>query len=221
VLSETALAPVPAGVPLTVAALTGCSVATGMGAVLHEAQVRPGSTVAVFGCGGVGISVVLAALVSGAARVVAVDPDPDRRKLALQVGATDAVEPEAEVLRELEPAGYDYTFESAGTLPAMELAIAVAAHTGVVTLMGLPSPTARLEVPVFELITSAKKVIGCNMGRMRPHVDFPTYFRLFEQGRLPLDALVGPTFDLEDAAAAFDVAIAGSIGRVLLTTSVS
>ena len=219
VLRERSLAPVPDSVPLTVAAVTGCAVVTGLGAVLTHAKVRPGSTVAVCGCGGVGASMIMGARVSGAARVVAVDPDPDRRRLALEVGADDAVEPDPGVLSELQPLGFDYTFEAAGRTDAMELAVASAAPTGVITVTGLPSGEARLNLPVLEFTIAGKTLIGCNMGSMRPHVDFPAYFDLYSRGRLPLDALVGETLSLEQAADGFERARTAR-ARVLLTTDV-
>ncbi len=218
VLREASLAPVPDGVALEVAAVTGCAVATGMGAVLKDAKVRPGSTVAVIGCGGVGTSAVMASLVSGAARVVAVDPNPQRRALAIAAGATDAVEPSLDALRELEENGFDYVFESAGRIDAMALAVAATGFTGTTVLMGLPSPLETLALPVFELINRCKTIVGCNMGRLSPNVDFPAYFRLYLAGRLPLDALVGATVPIEEAARGFQLAHEGSTLRVLLTT---
>jgi len=218
VLREGSLAPVPDGVPLSVAAVTGCAVTTGVGAVLNDARVRAGATVAVFGCGGVGISAVMGARLSGAARVVAVDPNPVRRKLALQVGATDAVEPDLDVLFALEAGGFDYTFESAGRVEAMDMAVAAAAAVGTITLMGLPSPDVRLALPVSAFANANQRLLGVNMGRLRPHVDFPSYFRLYQRGLLPLDVLVGSTVDLEQAADAFAAAVEGRSLRVLLTT---
>lgn len=217
---ERSLAPVPEAVPLTVAAVTGCAVVTGFGAVVNDARVRPGSTVAVFGCGGVGASAIMGARISGAYRVVAVDPDPRRRLLALEVGANEAVEPDAAVLRELEPEGFDYTVEATGRVEAMELAVAVARPTGVITLTGLPSGEARLALPILEFTNTAKTLIGCNMGRMRPHVDFPAYFALYSSGRLPLDALIAAQLPLEEVARAFELARSGAGARVLLTTPV-
>jgi S-(hydroxymethyl)glutathione dehydrogenase/alcohol dehydrogenase len=218
VLREGSLAPVPDDIPLTVAAVTGCAVTTGVGAVLNDAWVQAGATVAVFGCGGVGASAVMGARACGAARVVAVDPNPVRRRLALEVGATDACPPDLDALRDLEPAGFDYTFESAGRTDAMELAVAVTGPTGTVTLMGLPAPEARLALPVQAFVNANQRILGVNMGRARPHVDFPTYFRLYSAGRLPLDALVSSTVDLEQAPAAFTSAAEGTALRVLLTT---
>lgn len=220
VLREGSLAPVPAGVPLPIAAATGCAVVTGMGAAINDAKVRPGSTVAVFGCGGVGASIIMGARISGAARIVAVDPNPVRRELATQVGATDVVEPSHDALRELEPSGYDYTFESAGHIAATEMAVEVAGAAGVITLVGLTQSEARLSLPVLEFTNSAKQLIGSNMGRLRPNIDFPAYFRLYESGRLPLDALIGALLPLDQAADAFALARSGSAARVLLVTPV-
>jgi Zn-dependent alcohol dehydrogenase len=218
VLREGSLAPVPDGVPLTVAAVTSCAVATGFGAVMNDAQVRPGSTVVVLGCGGVGASAVMGASLSGAARIVAVDPLAARRALALEIGATDAVEPSLDLLLDLEPAGFDYAFESAGRIDAMELAVAATGATGTTVLMGIPSADARLALPVAQLVNLSKRIVGCNMGRLRPHLDFPAYFRLYEAGRLPLDTLVGDTVGFAEAADGFARARQGDALRVVITS---
>jgi Zn-dependent alcohol dehydrogenase len=211
------LVPVPDGVPFEVAAVTGCAVVTGMGAVLTIARVRPGSTVAVMGCGGVGMAAVMAARLAGAERVVAVDPNPQRRALALQLGADDAVAPDADALLALQPGGYDYAFESAGRVEAMSLAVAVTGAAGTTVLMGLPPPETELPVPVLGFLFAEKRLLACNMGRMRPNLDFDRYFRLYLRGRLPLDALVSAAVPLDDAAAAFARAERGEGIRTVLS----
>lgn len=215
VLRERSLAAVPDGVPPAVAAVAGCAVATGFGAVVNDARVVPGASVAVLGCGAVGASAVMAAAASGAVRVVAVDPNADRRKVALTVGASDAVTPDA--FAELEPGGFDFTFEATGRIEAMEMAVTAAAPTGTVTLLGLPPADARLELPVLAFIIGSKRLIGSNMGRLRPAVDFPAIFGLYLRSVLPLDALVGAEVDIERAAEAFDLARQGAAIRVVLT----
>lgn len=216
VLRERSLAPVPDGVPPAVAAVVGCAVATGFGAVVNDAAVRPGATVAVLGCGAVGMSTVITAVASGATRVVAVDPQPDRRRLALTVGATDAVEPSAVALRDLAPAGFDVVFEASGRIDAMQLAVAATGASGTVVLLGLPSADTRLALPVLDFIGGAKRLVGSNMGRLRPAVDFPAIFALYLAGKLPLDALIGAKVRLDDAAEAFDLAARGAAIRVVL-----
>lgn len=217
VVRERSLTPVPDGVPSSVAAVAGCAVATGFGAVVNDARVRPGTTVAVIGCGAVGTSAVMASAASGASRIVAVDPNPDRRRLALHVGATDAVPADAGALAELGTAGFDYTFEASGRIDAMEVAVAAAGPTGTVTLLGLPPADAHLALPVQAFIGAGKRLIGSNMGRLRPNVDFPAIFSLYLAGKLPLDALVGAELPLERAGEAFALAAAGDTIRVVFT----
>lgn len=216
-VGERSLVRVPEGVPLEVAAVTGCAVVTGMGAVLTVARTRPGSTVAVIGCGGVGMAAVMAARLAGAERVVAVDPNPQRRAVALQVGADDAVPPDRDALLELQPSGYDYAFESAGRVEAMSLALAVIGAAGTTVLMGLPAPETTLPVPVLNFLYAEKRLLACNMGRLRPNLDFDRWFRLYLRGRLPLDALVSARLPLAEAAAAFASAERGEGVRTVLT----
>jgi S-(hydroxymethyl)glutathione dehydrogenase / alcohol dehydrogenase len=216
VLRERSLARVPDDVPLEVAALIGCAVVTGAGAVVNDAQLRPGSTAVVLGCGGVGLSAVMAARMSGAARVVAVDPNPVRREQALLVGATDAVAPEGDAALELEPGGYDYAFESTGLVRVMEQAVALTGLAGTTTLMGLVEAGERLALDVQGLVIGNKRLLGVNMGRLRPHVDIPELFRAYRTGLLPLNRLTRTAFGLEEAAAAFEAAVRGDVVRVQL-----
>jgi alcohol dehydrogenase len=218
VLREISLVAVPASVPLEVAAVTGCAVVTGLGAVLNDAQVSAGATVAVFGCGGVGLSAVMGARLVGAARIIAVDPDERRRALALQVGATDAAPPDLEALRTLEPDGVDYGLEASGNPQAMVLALDFAASMGTVVLVGLPSGEVSLPVPVTRFAGLNQRLVGCNMGGLRPNIDFPRYFRLYADGRLPLDMLTSTKVPIEEAARGFALARDGQSPRVLLTT---
>lgn len=217
VVGEESLVAVPDGVPLDVAAVTGCAVVTGMGAVLTVARLRPGSTVAVMGCGGVGMAAVMAARLAGAERIVAVDPNPQRRQLALEAGADDAVTADAGAVLALQPQGYDYAFESAGRVEAMSLAVAVTGAMGTTVLMGLPAPETELPVPVLDFLFAEKRLLACNMGRLRPNVDFDRYFRLYLRGRLPLDRLVTARMPLDDAAEAFARAERGEGVRTVVT----
>jgi alcohol dehydrogenase len=159
----------------------------------------------------------MAARLAGAERVVAVDPNPQRRALALQLGADDAVAPDADALLALQPGGYDYAFESAGRVEAMSLAVAVTGAAGTTVLMGLPPPETELPVPVLGVLFAEKRLLACNMGRMRPNLDFDRYFRLYLRGRLPLDALVSAAVPLDDAAAAFARAERGEGIRTVLS----
>ncbi|HWL44440.1 MAG TPA: alcohol dehydrogenase catalytic domain-containing protein [Ilumatobacter sp.] len=217
VVQESAAVPIPKAVPLGVAAVVGCAVATGLGAVLNVAEVRAGSTVAVFGCGGIGASVLLGAALAGAEQIVGIDPNPARRTAAATYGATVAVEPDEGVLRELAPSGYDYVFEASGHVEAMELAVRMTRWGGTTTLIGAPRPGARFSIDALELVITHRRVLGCNMGNLRPHVDFDAYFRLYTRGLLDLQALVTRTVPIDDIAGAFQIAAAGEGVRTVVT----
>lgn len=216
VVRERSLVSVPDAVPLSVAAVTGCAVVTGLGAVLNDAALGAGQTAAVFGCGGVGLSAVMGARLSGAARVTAVDVDASRGEIALAAGATELSSPVADELREIEPAGFDVIIETSGNLAAMQLALQVAAPMATIVLVGLPPPEVSLPVPVQQFAGRTQRLVGCNMGGLRPNVDFPRYFRLYAQGQLPLDLLCGTSIPLREAALGFRMAERRESVRVLL-----
>jgi len=191
--------------PFNVAALVGCAITTGTGAVLNRARVKAGSTVAVFGAGGVGLSAIMAARLAGAATVVAVDPAPPRREVALELGATHAVAPEearAEVA-DLAPAGVDYAIESSGAAGAVASAYAAVRRGGTLVCVGIPPEDAVVELPGAALVRDEKIVTGSLYGSCRPHTDMPMLLDLFLEGRLPLDRLVGTTYPLDEIDRAF------------------
>ncbi|HET7571093.1 MAG TPA: alcohol dehydrogenase catalytic domain-containing protein [Gaiellaceae bacterium] len=198
VVDASAVLPVPDGVPLTAAAVVGCAVVTGYGAVFRLAEVKPGATVAVVGCGAVGVAAVASAAAAGAGRVVALDPDPARREAALAFGASETHAPE-----DAPPLAADAVLEAVGSGEAARLAVALARRGGAVVLMGLPAAGSRLELDHLDLVVGQKRLLGCNMGNVRPEVDVPAIFELAAAGRLDLAGFVGGTFPLAEAAAAF------------------
>lgn len=216
-LRQRSVAPVADGVPLEVAAVAGCAAVTGFGAVTRDADLRPGEHVVVVGSGSVGIAAVLSAIAAGAGRVVAVDPVPARREWALTAGADAAVAPDAEAIREALGGQAAVVIESAGTVAAAELAVEVAAPGGRIVLAGLPGPDARLALPLQRVANLGLRIVGCNMGGLRPHVELPRMFGLHAAGRLKLDLLVGEQYPFSAAPAAFAQASSGAAGRVLLT----
>lgn len=216
VVREISLARVPKGVPLEVAAVSGCAAVTGLGAVLNVVKVRAGSTVAVFGCGGIGASAIMGARLAGAERIVAIDPSEERRLATLSWGATDAATPDLDELRALEPSGFDYAFEAAGRVDALQLAFQSVGLMGEVAILGLPPVGSEYSLPALEWVTHCKRVTGVNMGSFRPNIDFDRYFRLHARGLLPLDELISAKLPITDAAAAFDLAIQGAGIRILL-----
>jgi S-(hydroxymethyl)glutathione dehydrogenase/alcohol dehydrogenase len=205
---------IPDDISFEVAAVLGCSVVTGAGAVLNVAQVRPGASVAVLGCGGVGVNAVMAAAAAGATTVVGVDPDPVRRELAEGLGATLTCPPDLDVLRGLRPGGFDVVIECVGRPAAMELATALLSRGGCAVLVGAAPEGTTFAVDALALILDQKRILGCLRGDIRPDRDFPMLFDLHRSGALALDRLVTHRFPLSQVAEAF--ANAGS-GRGLRT----
>lgn len=197
VLKESSAVKVPDDVPLEIAAIIGCAVSTGMGAVTNIAGVTTGSTVAVFGCGGVGLCAIMGSKVSGAAQIVAIDPVPGRREAAVKLGATEAVEPVEADLWRLAPDGFDYVFECAGRTDAMEMAIRVTRRGGDVVLIGAATRNASINVMALDFVVSQRHIHGCATGDIKPNVDFDRYFQLYRRGLLNLGALISSRVPLK------------------------
>jgi S-(hydroxymethyl)glutathione dehydrogenase/alcohol dehydrogenase len=206
--------------PLDVVAVVGCAVATGVGAVQHTAQVPAGATVAVIGCGGVGLSSIQGARLAGAARVVACDISPDKLEVARRVGATDTVDASAgdavAGLRDAAPEGLDYVFDAIGRIETTEQAIAAVGLGGAVVIVGLPptGTTARFEP--LALAEANQRILGSNYGSVDPQRDIPRLVDLYMDGDLDLDSLISGRRPLEEAVAALDDLAAGRSLRTLL-----
>lgn len=194
--------------PLEEAALFGCAVLTGAGAVINTAGVRAGQTVAVVGLGGVGLCALLAAVASGAREIVAVDVLPQKLAFARQLGATatfDAREENVvEAIRERTRGGVDFAFELAGTANALELAWAITRRGGVTVTAGLPHPSARLPVPIGQLVAEERTLKGSYIGTAVPARDVPRLIDLYRNGRLPVDRLLSGRLSLEEINLGFD-----------------
>jgi alcohol dehydrogenase len=206
--------------PLDIAALFGCAVVTGVGAVINTAQIRPGSTVAVVGLGGVGLSGLLGAVLAGAGRIVAIDLADDKLGLARQMGATDTVnarEPDhVTQVRDLTDGGVDYAFDFAGTIPAMETAYLVTRWGGTTVSAGL-SPIGRdFAFKQSLLVTEEKTIKGSYMGSCVPVRDIPRFISLYQQGRLPVDRMVSRRVGLDELNEGFDRLQAVATVRQLL-----
>ncbi|HEX5190430.1 MAG TPA: Zn-dependent alcohol dehydrogenase [Streptosporangiaceae bacterium] len=206
--------------PLDVVALIGCAVATGMGAVANTAGVEPGATVAVIGCGGVGLSVVQGARLAGASRIVAIDVRPEKTALAARLGATDQAnasmnDPVAAV-RDLVPDGVDYAFDAIGLTSTTSQAIAMLGLGGAAVIVGLPPDGATVSFEPLALAESDQRILGSNYGSVRPATDIPALVDRFMAGELELDALVSARLPLESAAAALDDLESGRALRTLL-----
>ena len=207
----------PAAVPASVAALIGCAVTTGVGAVLNTAQVRPGSSVAVFGAGGVGLSAVLGARLAGAGRIIVVDAVAGKRDVALACGATDFLVADADVaaaIRSLtQGRGADYVFEAVGAPAVQETCLAAARPGGTIVLAGLAPMGSSTNLPGALLTRQEKTVKGSYYGSASPARDFPLLADLYLQGRLDLDQLVTRTYRLEEINDAYADMLAGRVAR--------
>ncbi len=220
VVPEVCCVSLPAAVPLEVAALIGCAVTTGVGAVLNTAQVRPGSSVAVFGAGGVGLSVVLGAKLAGAGPIIAVDRAEAKGDIALSFGASDFVlaGPGAgdEIRRRTGGRGADYVFEAVGLPAVQEECLAAARPGGVVVFAGLAPMGSSTNLPGALLTRQEKTVKGSYYGSANPARDFPHYAALYLRGQLALDKLVSRTYPLEAINEAYAAMLSGETARGLI-----
>lgn len=200
---------VPAALPFEEAALIGCAVATGVGAALRTAAVPSGAGVAVWGLGGVGLSALQGALIAGASPVVAVDPDPAKRALALDLGASRVVDPTAEdpvaaVLEATGGLGADFTFEAVGIEATILQALAALAIGGRMVLLGAAPRDLRVPLDARLLLGRQQAVVGCIYGSSHPGVDFPTFARWGLEGRLKLSAFVSRRVSLSEVPEIID-----------------
>ena len=199
------------------AALFGCAVLTGVGAVINTARVQAGSTVAVLGLGGVGFSALLAAVASGAREVVALDLSDAKLALARELGATatfNAARPDAaDEVRALTRGGVDFAFEMAGAIPAMELAWRITRRGGSTVSAGLPHPDKRFALPPVQLVAEERTLRGSYIGSAVPARDIPRYIEMYQRGKLPVDRLMGETLLLDDINRGFDRLATGQAMR--------
>ena len=208
---------VPQEVPGATAALFGCALLTGAGAVESTVTVRPGDSVVVVGLGGVGLSAVMAAASAGAAPLVAVDPVEAKRALALELGATHALPPgQVEEVRELTGGGARYVVEAVGHEQAMADAFAMTARGGATVLVGLPHPDRKLTLPAVQVVAEARQVLGSYMGSSSPQRDVPRLVELWQRGRLPVERLASGECGLDGVNAALDALADGTAVRQLL-----
>ena len=215
VVPAAAAIPLPDGVDPAVAALIGCCVSTGVGAVLKTAAVPAGASVAVIGLGGVGLSCVMGAALAGASRIVAIDRVATKLDVARAVGATDglvATDDRAatiEALRDLTDGGPDYVFEAIGRVATVELAIECLPLGGTAVLVGMTPLEARASFAVYPLVDGSRRILGSNYGFADPATDFARYAALHLAGRLPIDRLIDRRIALDDLEGAFDRLRAG------------
>jgi S-(hydroxymethyl)glutathione dehydrogenase/alcohol dehydrogenase len=215
-LHENALVKVREDMPMDLAALIGCAVITGYGAIVHTAKVEPGSTVVIFGAGGIGLSAINAAHIAGAARIIAVDMDDGKLALAKSFGATDGINAKngdavAQIL-ELTQGGVPYSFECVGLKQTAEQTFACLRPGGVATLIGMIPFGTKIELHGFDFLRE-RRIQGSSMGSNRFRTDMPRLIEFYMQGRLHLKQMVSARIGLADINQGFAELKKGGIAR--------
>lgn len=220
VVSRHSLVKIDRELPLDIAALFGCAVLTGAGAVFNTARVMAGDSVAVIGLGGVGLNAILAAQATGATRIVAVDMLDSKLALARQLGATDAFNAGdadvAEKIREATKGGVCFAFEMAGSVRAMDLAYRITKRGGTTVTAGLSNPAHDFSLKHVSLVAEERTIKGSYIGSCVPVRDVPRYIDLYRHGRLPVDRLMSEKIALDDINAAFDRLASGETVRQIV-----
>ncbi|WP_181832683.1 zinc-dependent alcohol dehydrogenase family protein [Bosea caraganae] len=221
VISRHSLVKVEADIPHEIAALFGCAVLTGVGAVVNTAKVRAGETIAVVGLGGVGLSALLGAVASGASRVIAVDLAEDKLRIARELGATDTFNAaDADVVEKIRAAtkgGVDHGLEMAGSVKALDLAYQITRRGGTTTTAGLANPAHSLSLSPVRLVAEERTLKGSYVGSCIPVRDIPRFIDLYLRGKLPVDRLLTSTSGLDGINEGFDALAEGrTIRHVIL-----
>jgi alcohol dehydrogenase len=208
VVAQESCVKVDPSLPFDHAALFGCAVLTGVGAVVNTARVPVGAAVAIVGLGGVGLAAVVGAVAAGARQIVAVDLAPTKRDHALRLGATDVVDagaPDAvQRIKDVTRGGAEFCIETAGAVPALELAYAATARGGVTVTAGLPHPDRKLSIQAVSLVAEERTLKGSYIGSCVPRRDLPNFVGLFQAGRLPVDKLLTHRLRLDEINEGFD-----------------
>lgn len=213
---ENALVKVRKDMPLDLGALIGCGVITGYGAVVHTAKVPPGSSVAIIGCGGIGLSAINGAQIAGAARIIAIDKDPGKLELARQFGATDGINPNdgdvAKQVLSLTNGGVQFSFECIGLKQTAEDSFRMLAPGGTATIIGMIPPGTMIELHGPDFLRE-RRIQGSMMGSNRFRIDMPRLVEFYMQGRLKLNTLVSGRLALEQINEGFAALQKGGIAR--------
>jgi len=207
-VSERSVVRIDPAIPLDRAALIGCAVTTGVGAALNTARVRAGSSVIVFGAGGIGLNVIQGAAIAGAMQIIAVDRHPGKLETARQFGATDVLvitpgEDPTKTLKKLTQGGADYAFECVGSGAVAELAYKAIVRGGMAVIVGVAKPGDNMQLRTMTLPFEEKQLVGSYFGSSVPKVDFPRLLGLYQSGRLKLDQLITRRYTIDEAPLAF------------------
>ena len=223
IVSENRLTPIPKDIPFDVAALMGCAVTTALGLINNLAQLKIGQSIAVFGCGGVGLNVVQGAAMVSADPIIAIDIYDDKLALAAEFGATHLINSAKSDVREevrkiVGPAGVDVFVENTGLVRLIETAYQLTANTGRTILVGVPKHDEDITIHSLPL-HFGKVLTGCEGGSTDPTVDIPRYLRLYQRGKLNLDRLITHRLPFAEINSALDKVRAGEVGRCVLSVT--
>lgn len=220
VAAQESLVRIERAMPIAKAALFGCAVLTGIGAVTNAAKLAPGQSVAIFGLGGVGLSAVIGAKLAGAAVVIAVDPLPAKLELARRLGAHHVLNPReidaSKRIVELTAGGVEVAIEAVGSAAVLQAAYACTRRGGTTITVGLPHPSEQLSIPALSLAAQEKILRGSYMGSAVPKQDIPRLIALYLSGQLPVDELISPSVSLEQINLGFDRLADGTAVRQLV-----
>jgi S-(hydroxymethyl)glutathione dehydrogenase/alcohol dehydrogenase len=220
IVSERAVVPIPPGVPADVAAITGCAVITGVGTVLNAIGPCAGQGLVVFGAGGVGLSVVMGAVLAGAYPIVAVDMVTERLDAATRLGATHVVHAGSEdvtaALAAIDADGFDHAVEAIGRPATLRQAFDALRPGGTLVAIGLGPAGQELSLPLNPLVQRERRVVGSLYGSSNPQLDVPKLLSLYQAGRLPVDQLIGSHYPLDHIGEAMNDLIGGRVGRGII-----
>ena len=222
IVPETGVVKIPSDLDLKVAALIGCGVLTGVGAAMNTASIRPGDTVAVLGCGGVGLNVIQGARIKGAGEIIAIDMNETKLGMAKQFGATATVnagqvDAVSAVMDLTSQRGADVAFEVIGLAPTIDQATRMSRRGGETVLVGVPSMDVMVQVPAFfGVVLQSKTIKGCWYGSSNVQTDVPKLVDLYRSGELKLDELISRTIDLSQVNEAFEAMKSGEVARTVI-----
>jgi Zn-dependent alcohol dehydrogenase len=222
VIPESGAVKIPDDVDMKVAALIGCGVLTGVGAALNTADIKKGDTVAVIGCGGVGLNVIQGARIAGAGEIIAIDMNETKLQMAKEFGATATInasqgDPVSQVMSMTEERGADVAFEVIGLGPTIDQAITMTRRGGQAILVGVPRMDVMVNIPAFlGIILQEKTIKGCWYGSSNVKQDVPKLIDLYKKGELKLDELISREISLDEVNEAFEAMKTGEVARSVI-----
>ena len=215
VLDERSLVKIPDDIPLDLAALFGCALLTGIGAVRNSAQAQPGQSLGVWGLGGVGLSALLGAVISKASPIFAIDPVASKRELALSLGADFALDP-SENLRDHLPGGVAVAVEAAGRADTLKAAYEATGRGGITVTVGLPRAEEMLSISALSLVSEIKTIKGSYLGSANPRIDIPEFVDFWREGKLPVEKLLTSTSPMSQVNETMDALQGAQVVRQVI-----